>query len=132
MENINDYYSKEEYIHKLVNQKISFDHQIYCLDIMSLKISVFIQLLAKFERKIDLNLQIQDGFNKNGVFNWTYIQDRKRSEIRKFNIFEKKRLRNEIIKLENKQEEIWEDVEKLSNGKENVIKHLANILNPLI
>ena len=90
MENINDYYSKEEYIHKLVNLKINFDHQIYCLDIMSLKISVFIQLLAKFERKIDLNLQIQDGFNKNGVFNWTSIQDMKRSEIRKFNIFEKK------------------------------------------
>ena len=132
MENINDYYSKEEYIHKLVNLKINFDHQIYCLDIMSLKISVFIQLLAKFERKIDLNLQIQDGFNKNGVFNWTYKQDIKRSEIRKFNIFEKKRLRNEIIKQENKQEEIWEDVEKLSNGKEDVLKHLANILNPLI
>ena len=90
MENINDYYSKEEYIHKLVNLKINFDHQIDYLDIMSLKISVFIQLLAKFERKIDLNLQIQDGFNKNGVFNWTSTQDIKRSEIRKFNIFEMK------------------------------------------
>ena len=129
MENINDYYSKEEYIHKLVNLKINFDHQIDYLDTMSLKISVFIQLLAKFERKIDLNLQIQDRFNKNGVFNWTSIQDMKRSEIRKFNIFEKKRLRNEIIKFENIKEDIEKNVIALTNELEVLVDLSREIIN---
>ena len=75
----------------LIEIRIKFMNKIDNLEIISLKASVFIQLLAKLELKIDLNLQIQDEFNKNGVFYWTSIQDMKRSEIRKFNIFGKKR-----------------------------------------